>query len=470
MYIQHVELRDIANNNSIVNLEMLSKDDALPKDELSPRVTLILAPNGLRKSSILRGVADYLLGSNSKPVYKSSRKLREVKTEIATFVNHSSDGFNKFKHKKIIAISGTASDRFPTKRRSLKNNNSFTDRYAYFGFRTDTNLISRRQTLNTLLYELVSKDSLSESNLSRINVAFNFLKYKPNLRFNIRQKQPFNTRFSQRDIKDTLFDEIINSKINDTSNFKEFASTTIAIANDFLGGKSFDPCEIIFSGNEIKKSKEWLTNDAIRLLVISGRISITDCEVLNDSNEWVDLLELSSGEFHLFSSVLGLALAVENDSIVLIDEPENSLHPAWQAQFLDLILQATKEISSVQFIIASHSPLIASSIPAQKSRVIVGGYEDSHNNHHEIIYRAEDANTYMKSSDELLVELFKLPSPRNFFFAEMVQKAVKLFSIGEIDTKEYRELQRTLSRFLPNLSDNDPIHDVLLTLINPNNN
>ena len=41
--------------------------------------------------------------------------------------------------------------------------------------------------------------------------------------------------------------------------------------------------------------------------------------------------------------------------IILIDEPENSLHVAWQSMFLNDIKQIAEGID-VQFIIATHSP------------------------------------------------------------------------------------------------------------------
>jgi predicted ATP-binding protein involved in virulence len=48
---------------------------------------------------------------------------------------------------------------------------------------------------------------------------------------------------------------------------------------------------------------------------------------------------------------------VKEDSLILIDEPELSLHITWQEQFLDDIKQIT-ELSGLDVLIATHSPQI----------------------------------------------------------------------------------------------------------------
>jgi predicted ATP-binding protein involved in virulence len=67
--------------------------------------------------------------------------------------------------------------------------------------------------------------------------------------------------------------------------------------------------------------------------------------------------ELSSGEQHELVLAYDLLFNVQEGSLVLIDEPEISLHVSWQQQFLnDLSLVA--ELQSLRFIIATHSPQV----------------------------------------------------------------------------------------------------------------
>jgi energy-coupling factor transporter ATP-binding protein EcfA2 len=66
---------------------------------------------------------------------------------------------------------------------------------------------------------------------------------------------------------------------------------------------------------------------------------------------------LSSGEQHELILMYDFLLNAQQGTTVLIDEPEISLHVAWQQQFLEDIAQIAK-VSSLRFIVATHSPQI----------------------------------------------------------------------------------------------------------------
>jgi predicted ATP-binding protein involved in virulence len=66
---------------------------------------------------------------------------------------------------------------------------------------------------------------------------------------------------------------------------------------------------------------------------------------------------LSSGEQHELVLLYELLFKVEPDSLILIDEPELSLHVAWQQQFLQDLQEITR-LSSIDVLIATHSPSI----------------------------------------------------------------------------------------------------------------
>ena len=79
-----------------------------------------------------------------------------------------------------------------------------------------------------------------------------------------------------------------------------------------------------------------------------------------DSGMRVDLRHLSSGEQHEVVLMYDLLMNVKEHSLVLIDEPEISLHVAWQKAFLD-DLDRVSSLTSLRFIIATHSPQIIGS-------------------------------------------------------------------------------------------------------------
>ena len=65
--------------------------------------------------------------------------------------------------------------------------------------------------------------------------------------------------------------------------------------------------------------------------------------------------DLSSGEQHELVLLYELLFKVERDSLVLIDEPELSLHVGWQVQFLKDLQEITK-LADLDILMATHSP------------------------------------------------------------------------------------------------------------------
>jgi predicted ATP-binding protein involved in virulence len=65
--------------------------------------------------------------------------------------------------------------------------------------------------------------------------------------------------------------------------------------------------------------------------------------------------KLSSGEQHELVMLYELLFKVEPNSLILIDEPELSLHVEWQVNFLK-DLQEITEIANIDVLLATHSP------------------------------------------------------------------------------------------------------------------
>lgn len=64
---------------------------------------------------------------------------------------------------------------------------------------------------------------------------------------------------------------------------------------------------------------------------------------------------MSSGEQHLLIMIATLIFESEKIDLVLLDEPEISLHPAWQEQFINII-DSIKKLNNIKIIISTHSP------------------------------------------------------------------------------------------------------------------
>ena len=83
---------------------------------------------------------------------------------------------------------------------------------------------------------------------------------------------------------------------------------------------------------------------------------------VSDDGQRLDLDCLSSGEQHELVLYYDLLFRVPSNTIVLIDEPELSLHVAWQKKFLPDLLEIIK-LSSFDTLIATHSPYIVGDKP-----------------------------------------------------------------------------------------------------------
>ena len=70
-------------------------------------------------------------------------------------------------------------------------------------------------------------------------------------------------------------------------------------------------------------------------------------------------MNLSSGEQHEVVLLYELLFRATENSLILLDEPEISLHIGWQEQFL-ADLSAITEISGLDALVATHSPQIIS--------------------------------------------------------------------------------------------------------------
>lgn len=78
---------------------------------------------------------------------------------------------------------------------------------------------------------------------------------------------------------------------------------------------------------------------------------------------------LSTGEKTLLSKMLYLHLKEPKNKVILIDEPETSLHPSWQNKIIKFYENFAK-INNNQIIIATHSPQVIASAKNEYLRIL----------------------------------------------------------------------------------------------------
>jgi predicted ATP-binding protein involved in virulence len=108
------------------------------------------------------------------------------------------------------------------------------------------------------------------------------------------------------------------------------------------------------TSNFLKEGRKVLRTEA------DGEIKIE----LKNGNK-ASIFELSSGEKQIIIMIAHLIFeeAQKTSGVFIIDEPELSLHIAWQEIFVQSIMQASP---NTQFILATHSPSIVSKVDKEK--------------------------------------------------------------------------------------------------------
>ena len=114
----------------------------------------------------------------------------------------------------------------------------------------------------------------------------------------------------------------------------------------------------------LAKSIKMLNSPLEDFSVCTKLVKIENYEPVFESfnGQKVKLENLSAGEKNLFYRACYLNMMNLNNSILLVDEPENSLHPSWQQRILSLY---KKYGENNQVFIATHSPFIISSSPPE---------------------------------------------------------------------------------------------------------
>lgn len=103
--------------------------------------------------------------------------------------------------------------------------------------------------------------------------------------------------------------------------------------------------------------------------IINSRLMFKHIRIIRDKgfvvvdndneNKVLELSELSSGEKQEIVLFYELIFDTKEKLLLLIDEPEISLHITWQKKFLDDLIEVSKQ-TTLQIIVATHSPQIVS--------------------------------------------------------------------------------------------------------------
>jgi predicted ATP-dependent endonuclease of OLD family len=109
--------------------------------------------------------------------------------------------------------------------------------------------------------------------------------------------------------------------------------------------------------NEYLVSVNRFFNDSEKELFFdesTGKLAFTSRNAPKDGRAAKSVAYLSSGERQILVLFTFLAFASSPRGVFIVDEPELSLHPKWQSEFMDAFLKLRPE--GTQLVLATHSP------------------------------------------------------------------------------------------------------------------
>lgn len=132
--------------------------------------------------------------------------------------------------------------------------------------------------------------------------------------------------------------------------------------------------------------------------------------------------------------------------VVLIDEPENHLHPSLQREFLARLVEA---FSDVQFIVATHSPFIICSV--KNSYIYALRHKPIEDNNNESLNKAAivseriDLNKSVGTASRVLDEVLGVSVTMPIWAEDELSSIIMKFQAEEIDEIAIKNLRKDLA-------------------------
>lgn len=349
---------------------------AFPNDKYlhENRIDLLTGENGTGKTEILESLAQFFHPSAKQR--KKEVRVSWIRSEEE--LNQRSGAAYKDRPSRTIAQTFSPFSRFPAPvvgRTNLSQNygesNHRQSNYVCVGLHRGSRSVGHETSGRILEDALIrlSESTKSTDSILRVLQELNFhsridLEYERHALFNrlSNELQIHNTvlPFLQKHSSELSLDRTLRGftrelKEKDIGPFSDLLNEALRQALRL----EINPNRNIVFRLEIDSiSREYAAFQAISVL---RQLNLVDLEAFHlhpFGMPRFDISEASSGQQQMLCSIIGLAASLDNNSLVLIDEPELSLHPKWQSEYIDHLAAALHPFNECHVIIATHSPLI----------------------------------------------------------------------------------------------------------------
>lgn len=444
----------------------------------APLYSVLIGCNGVGKSTLLKEMVDFFVDlhayiNNLKQKMSSANKarLKGVKYHIdgvccevirigRTFLTKIDNRFlasKKLRVPSIVACNFGAFDKFPVQKVNGSSQTRYdVPYYKYVGAHVNGNMISSSAISFRLLFAL--KENMDDRQRQNLSSILDFIGYDHTitLNYSIVLKSKKNGSVYDHVFQHVQIDKEYSkltpaqrsNKVKELYDFyknREFAKQPTCNYNIDIDKNSLAENEDL---NYIYKLKQY---DLVQ----------TASVVFYKNGKQIASEEMSSGEFAMLSMVLSISTAAsDSHTLILIDEPELSLHPNWQMTIIDNLDRALKD-QVCHLLIATHSHMLVSDLPMNRSSVSQWEKDEDGN----LIANRIGENTYGWSAEEVLLKVFKTATDRNRYFGERISKLLEQMGNDTISKGAVADELNELQEISLHLSDVDPMKMVLNTII-----
>lgn len=472
-------LRSISTSSSAFESPFVVCGDESPLDPDQSWITVLVGENGSKKSLALRVLMEAGLG-NTKHRGHGHPPI-EFTAEFAGP-----------RPSNVIAISNTPWDRFPRGHELSKLSKLVsTDggRFVYIGQRAGTGNVSLRNNERQLGYSLVENAGFLGERAADLEPIFSKLglelcagiRFVPNRTigrpdfgaWGRRSTQGFDHYLSKLPaiVRQLNWDRSISAP--DRAAATAYAEVLLerpsevdrvrALLNSLVPSKiAFwlrpGDHKIFFGYDTIIEWRYLLYLGLIEIEGISllplGKLHLTDKarEAKRDS-------DLSSGQWNWLFNFSNLLFDLRDDSLVLVDEPENSLHPSWQREYLPTLQTVLSTRVGCHAVIATHSALIAAGL--SNSWGSIRRLEASETKAEAVRTRPLES-PFAWSSDDVYQDVFGMESSRAPEFIQAVDQLLELISN---QTKEKADAPEWAVAYLRRAFEELPPHDAMRNIV-----
>lgn len=370
---------------------------------------------------------------------------------------------------RVIAITNSFSDRFPMDKassayvRSELSTHYHDEDYVYLGNKMRFGNYSKKYVLDRALRICAEQYDSSFVALS-IRKVFDFLGYRPIVKVQftpVRDIARYEEKISRFDRYYDRYHRLENEQddIRVRDLLERFSHDSYQQKFQFLFNFSEKNMERV---NNYARENNNFALDLHDFLLLRKYKAISSYYITVYKNNGAEFSfdDASSGEASILTSFLSMIPLLQDNCLLLIDEPEISLHPAWQSTYIRLLQESLSRYSGCHVLIASHSHLLLSELQSDCSSVVVMERNSKGN----VTSKLLDYSPYAWSAENILLNVFGVPSCRNYYFAEKVQNVLNILASEQKNMERFRREMIEIRKISSSLSPADPLKSVVKKL------